>query len=100
MSLYMGQWGVSTGTIATFNIPPGVYNITMYNISTLATIYMALGTSPTVAPNLTITNGLQLHSIPTTWNGYQGERGGTMWLLNTLATSTVPVNYILSTQEQ
>lgn len=102
--LYMGQWQV-IGTVptATFNIPPGVYNMAMYNV-TGSTVWTAIGTSPTVPPpnftsptNGTVT-GLQLHSVPTYWNGYQGSKGGYLWAFTTLS-GTVPINYILSTQE-
>jgi hypothetical protein len=101
VALNMGQWGVPTGTIATITIPPGPYNITVYNANTAAntTLWMAMGTSPTVAPNLTTTNGMVMHSIPTSWSGYQGSRGGVLWALNTTSSSTVPYNYVLVTQE-
>jgi hypothetical protein len=104
--LYMGQFNVigSVPTV-TINIPPGVYNMTLYNVNTASSVYLAVGTSPTTAPpNFTAANGpnigLQCHSIPTSWNGYQGSRGGVLWAMSTVSTSvTVPVNYILSTQE-
>jgi hypothetical protein len=101
--LYMGQFNVAgTAPTVTINIPPGVYNITMYNVAG-GSVWLAVGTSSTTAPpNFTAANGpnigLQCHSIPTSWNGYQGSRGGVLWGLNTAAT-TIPVNYILSTQE-
>jgi hypothetical protein len=99
VTLYMGQWAVPTGTIATFSLPPGPYNATFYNISTVATVYAALGTSPTVAPPLNANNGLVMHSIPTSWYGYQGERGGTIWILNPSASTTAAVNYVISVQQ-
>ena len=111
MALNMGQWAVA-GTLptATFQIPPGPYNLTMYN-TTSTTIWMAIGTSPTSAPVSGSTlagtalttpltqNWLNLHSIPTSFNGYQGAQGGTLWALNT-ANTTVMFSYILSTQEK
>jgi hypothetical protein len=104
--LYMGQFNV-VGSVptATINIPPGVYNMTMYNVNTASPVYLAVGTSPTVAPPGFNTAssalvGLQCHSIPTSWNGYQGSRGGVLWAASTLSSSTtIAVNYILSTQE-
>jgi hypothetical protein len=111
MALNMGQWPV-TGTLptVTFNIPPGPYNITLYN-TTATTVWLAIGTSATSAPvsgstlsgtlltnNLTST-WLNLHSIPTSFNGYQGASGGYLWALNTVNT-TVMFSYILSTQER
>jgi hypothetical protein len=105
VSLYMGQFNVvgSVPTV-TINIPSGVYNMTIYNVST-NTVYLAVGTSPTTPPpgfNTTSSTlvGLQCHSIPTSWNGYQSSKGGVLWAASTLSSSTtVAVNYILSTQE-
>lgn len=103
MSLYIGQWQVpSTVPTAIFPIPPGVYNLTMYNVAT-GTVWCAFGTSPTTPPpGFTVNtagtvNGLQLHTIPTSWNGYQSSRGGYLWAFT--SAGTVPINYILSTQE-
>lgn len=101
--LYMGQWQV-IGTVptVTFNIPPGVYNMAMYNV-TNGTVWCAIGPSQTTPPqnftNSTVgmVTGLQLHTVPTYWNGYQGSRGGFLWAF--ASSGTVPINYILSTQE-
>jgi hypothetical protein len=112
MALNMGQWPVA-GTLptCTFQIPPGPYNITLYN-TYLTTIWLAIGTSPTSAPvsgntasgtvltNTLVASWLNLHSIPTSFNGYQGAGGGYLWALNTSASSTPSFNYILSTQER
>ena len=110
MALNMGQWPV-TGTLptVTFQIPPGPYNITMYNTST-TTLWLAVGTSPTAAPvggntasgtALTtpiMASWLNLHSIPTSFNGYQGANGGYLWAYSN-TTATISFSYILSTQE-
>ena len=114
MAVYMGQFGVPGNTAPTvlFNVPPGPYNITMYNTNATA-IYVAFGSSPTAIPNpytagatslgtasafsLT-TNWLSMHSIPTSWSGYQGNRGGYLWGMSTGGTVTA-FNYILITQE-
>lgn len=101
--LYMGQFNV-VGSVptATINIPPGPYNMTMYNVAT-GTVWVVVGTSSTTPPptfstvSVTVT-GFQVHSIPTSWNGYQGARGGVLWAAGT-ASTTIAVNYILSTQE-
>jgi hypothetical protein len=103
VSIYMGQWNCPPGTAPTFNIPPGVYNITIYNATTVGTtIWLAMGTSGTTPPpnvGTPPTTWLQLHTIPTSWNGYQGAAGGNMWSINTAAT-TVPINYVLSVQQR
>src|ERR1700689_2125858 len=102
----MGQFNVA-GSVptATITIPSGVYNMTVYNVSGAGAVYLAMGTSAVTAPSNfnTVTStlvGLQCHSIPTSWNGYQGSKGGVLWAATTLASSTtIPVNYVLSTQE-
>jgi hypothetical protein len=104
VSLYMGQFYVG-GSVpsATINIPAGVYNMTMYNVST-GTVWTAIGTSATTPPpsfstvSSATVAGFQVHSIPTSWNGYQGSKGGYLWACTNTA-ATVPVNYLLSTQE-
>jgi hypothetical protein len=101
VAVNMGQWNVPGGTVATatFQIPPGPYNITVYNTNT-NTLWMGIGTSATVAPNLGTANGLVMHSIPTTWTGYQGSKAGYLYALSTTATATLTAfNYIMVTQE-
>jgi hypothetical protein len=104
MGVQMGQWALSgvsaTAGTVTFEIPPGPYNATLYNVNTAATFYMAIGTSPTVMPPGFNTNtGMVMHSIPTSWNGYQGASGGYLWVISsTTAASTF--NYILSVQQR
>lgn len=104
MALYMGQWNVSgaaaTAGTATLNIPPGPYNMAMYNVNPSVTFYMSIGTSPTTAPpNMTTVNGLVMHSVPTYWNGYQGSPAGYLWVIAS-STAASSFNYILSTQER
>jgi hypothetical protein len=103
MALDMGQWPTS-GTLATagtftFAIPPGPYNITVYNTGS-ATYYLGIGTSSTTAPpGLSTTSGMVMHSLPTSWNGYQGASGGYLWVIcSTTAASSF--NYVLSTQQR
>jgi hypothetical protein len=103
MAIYMGQWQVPPGTSNTFTLPPGVFDATIYNNSSTA-IYLAVGTSPTTPPpnvGTPPTTWLQLHSVPTSFNGYQGSGsgGGHVWAISTASTATVPVNYIISTQQ-
>lgn len=100
----MGQWNCPPGTAFTFEIPPGVYNMAVYNATNPGTaIYLAIGTSSTTPPpniGTPPTTWLQMHSVPTYWNGYQGASGGYLWSINTASTGTVPVNYILSVQQR
>lgn len=104
MGLYMGQWNLSgtaaTAGTSTFNIPPGPYNMAMYNVNASVTFYMGIGTSATVMPsNLNTVNGLVMHSVPTYWNGYQGSPAGYLWVIAS-STAASSFNYILSTQER
>ena len=104
MALNMGQWSVS-GTVATagtstLNIPPGVYNIALYNVNTAVTFYMAVGTSnTTMPPGFSTVSGLVMHSVPTYWNGYQGSSAGFLWVISS-TTAASSFNYILSTQQR
>jgi hypothetical protein len=101
VSLVMGQWnvaGTAATTACTLNIPPGVYNMAIYNVGT-STFYMAVGTSSTSPPpGLSTASGLVMHSVPTYWNGYQGESAGFLWVISSTAPSSF--NYILSTQQR
>ena len=103
MGLNMGQWSISgtaaTSGTCTLNIPPGVYNMVMYNVGS-ATFYMGIGTSPTTPPpGLSTNSGLQMHTIPTAWNGYQGAGGGYLWVISS-TTAASSFNYILDTQQR
>jgi len=102
MGLNMGQWqiaGTVATTVCTLNIPPGPYNIAMYNVNTAVTFYMGVGTSSTTAPpGLSTNSGMVMHSIPTYWNGYQGASGGFLWVIASTAPSSF--NYILDTQQR
>ncbi len=84
----MGQAAIA-GTVAAFPVPPGACTVTFW--STAATLY--LGTSK----NLTATNGYAVSTYPTTITQFNSSSGGTVWGLNTAAT-TLPVNYIVSTE--
>jgi hypothetical protein len=101
VALNMGQWNVAGTvgtTVCTLNIPPGVYNMTVYNTGA-ATFYMGVGTSSTTPPpGLTTVSGMVMHSIPTSWNGYQGASGGFLWVIASAAPSAF--NYVLDTQQR
>jgi hypothetical protein len=103
MGIQMGQWAVSgaaaTAGTFTFEIPPGPYNMTLYNVNTAATFYMAVGTSSTSMPNMSTSTGLVMHSIPTSFNGYQGASGGYLWVISS-TTAASSFNYILSVQQR
>jgi hypothetical protein len=113
VALNMGQWAVPGGTAPTplFNIPPGPYNMTIYN-TFVSTVWLAVGTSSTVVPApfaaTTPTQSaslstvwLSMHSIPTSFSGYQGAGGGYLWGMSTATTAvTTYFNYILATQER
>jgi hypothetical protein len=104
VALYMGQWNMSgsaaTAGTCTLNIPPGPYNMAMYNVNTAITFYMGVGTSSTTMPaQLSTVNGLVMHSVPTYWNGYQGESGGYLWVIAS-STAASSFNYILSVQQR
>ena len=99
MSLYMGQFNVTAATQSTFQIPPGVYNMAIYNTSATVTFYMAVGTSSTsVPPGLNTNSGLVMHSVPTYWNGYQGESAGFLWVI--CSSPPASFNYVLSVQQR
>jgi hypothetical protein len=64
------------------------------------TFYMAVGTSSTnIPPGLSTNTGLVMHSVPTYWNGYQGETAGFLWVISS-TTAASSFNYILSTQQR
>ena len=101
MGLSMGQWSVTgTAATATMNIPPGPYNVAIYNVNTAVTFYMAIGTSSTTAPpGFGTASGLVMHSVPTYWNGYQGASAGFLWVISSTS-GTSSFNYILSVQQR
>lgn len=92
MAYVMGQATVPTAsTVAIFTVPPGLCNVTFWNVST-PNVYV--GTSTAV----TATNGLVCHSIPTSFFSYVSARGATFYGANTAATGAA-VNYIISTDQ-
>lgn len=93
MAYVMGQVQVSSGsTVPLFVIPTGLCNVTFWNSATAASNAVYVGTSTAV----TTTNGVQCHSIPTSFFSYVGSKGATFYGANTSG-STAQVNYIIAT---
>lgn len=87
----MGQATVPTGGVQTlFTVPPGLCNVTFWNVTTPA-VYIGTTTAVTSA------NGLQCHSIPTSFFSYLGSKGATFF--GTAASSGAIVNYIIVTNQ-
>lgn len=91
MAYVMGQVSVVNSTAALFTIPSGLCNVTFWNVSA---VNVYVGTSTAV----TTTNGLQCHSIPTSFNNYVSSKGATFYGANPTA-STAVVNYIIVTDQ-
>lgn len=87
----MGQVNVVNTTVPLFTVPPGLCNVTFWNVSA-TNVYV--GTSTAV----TTSNGLQCHSIPTSFSTYVSSRGATFFGANPTA-STAVVNYIIVTDQ-
>ncbi len=92
MALIMGAATVPTGTTGTLvlRLPAGQCNVTFYNLST-ATVWVGTSTAVTSA------NGLQCHSIPTSFNTYIGNAGTGLYATTGSASSVATFNYILNT---
>jgi hypothetical protein len=91
VALTIGQWAFA-GTVATpvFTIPPGGCSVTFY--STAATgLYIGSGSA------LTSSNGYAVSTSPTCFQAFSSSKGAQLYGLNTAAT-TVPVNYIISSE--
>ncbi len=92
MAYIMGQVPVANAsTVPMFTVPSGLCNVTFWSLSS-ATVFV--GTSTAV----TSTNGLQCHSIPTSFFNYVSSKGATFYGANTALTSAV-VNYIIVTDQ-
>jgi hypothetical protein len=68
--------------------------VTFWNSSTSATNVVSVGTSTAV----TSANGLQCHSIPTSFFSYVSSRGTTLYGANTSG-SVGLINYVISTDQ-
>lgn len=88
----MGQSTVpASNTVPLFQIPPGLVNVTIYNVNTAATnVY--IGTTAKV----TSTDGMVCHSIPTSFFGYMGS-SGIMLYGTTGGAVASSINYVIST---
>lgn len=92
MAYIMGQVVVtSPNTAALFRLPSGLCNVTFWNNTPAATIY--IGSSTTV----TATNGLVCHSIPTSFFQYVSS-GGTQFY-GTVSTGPATISYMIVTDQ-
>ena len=92
MAIVMGSATVPAGTTATQLFATSPYcNVTFYNIST-ATVWIGTSTS------VTSDNGMQCHSIPTTFFSYPGSKPAVFYGTtgSTVSTSVATVQYIIS----
>lgn len=92
MAYIMGQIPVTGGsTVPLFRVPPGLCNVTFWNNTPTATVYVGTNTAVTSA------NGLICHSIPTSFYNYVSS-GGTQFF-GTVATGPGTISYILVTDQ-
>ena len=89
----MGQVVMSTAATVQqmFRLPAGLCNVTFWNNTNAATIYV--GSSTTV----TASNGLVCHSIPT--NFYQYVSSGAATFYGTVSSGPATVSYIIVTDQ-
>lgn len=94
MAYVMGQVSVAAGAgvIPMFPVPASLCNVTFWNSST-AICYVGTTTA------VTATNGLQCHSIPTSFFGYVST-GGPTTFYGTVASGTAVINYIIVTDQR
>lgn len=91
----MGQISVpNNSTTPLFVVPSGLCNVTFWNSSTVATNVVSVGTSTAV----TSANGLQCHSIPTSFFNYVSSKGAQFYGANTSGTTGF-VNYVIVTDQ-
>jgi hypothetical protein len=92
VSLEIGAWSVAaSSTVAIFTIPPGPVAVTFWNAGAQA-VYV--GASTTVS----VTNGLQCHSIPTQFNTWPFSKGQQLYATTGNATAAT-IQYIVSTSQ-
>ena len=95
MAYVMSSIPVATAsTVPLFVVPPGLCNVTFWNSSAAANNVVFVGTSTAV----TSANGLQCHSIPTSFFSYVSSRGATFYGGNTSGQPGT-VNYIIVTDQ-
>jgi hypothetical protein len=88
----MGQSTVpASNTVPLFQVPPGLCNVTIYNVNTAATsVYIGPSSKVSAA------SGFVCHSIPTSFFGYMGS-SGVMLYGTTGGAVASSINYIIST---
>lgn len=92
MAYIMGQVPVAGGSVVPlFRIPSGLCNVTFWNNTPTATIYVGSSTTVTAA------NGLTCHSIPTNFFQYVSSSGGQFW--GTVASGPGTISYIVVTDQ-
>ena len=90
MAIEIGAWSVpASGTFPIFTVPPGPVSVTFWNIGVQA-VY--IGASTTVSVN----NGLNCHSIPTSFNTWPFSKGQQLFATTGNATAAT-IQYIVST---
>ena len=91
MALNIGQWAIS-GTVPVFTVPPGACSVTFYSTAATGQLYLGMSTA------VTASNGYAVSAYPTTFMAYSSSKGGQIYGLNTAASGTLPVNYIVSSE--
>jgi hypothetical protein len=76
-----------------FTVPPSLCNVTFYNLNASSTVYVGSSTAVTAA------NGLQCHSIPTSFFTYVGSKGVSLYgtQIGGPATAATSISYVIST---
>jgi len=96
MAVIAGAATVPSGTTGSylFTVPPSSCKVTFYNLAA-ATVWVGTSTAVTTA------NGVQCHSLPTTFQTFAGSRGGTFYGTtgSTVSTSVATVQYLISTDQ-
>jgi len=88
----MGQVTVTGGnTVPLFRVPAGLCNVTFWNNTPAATIYVGSSTS------VTAVNGLVCHSIPTNFFSYVSNGGAQFY--GTVASGPGTISYIIVTDQ-
>lgn len=88
MAYVLGQVVVSGGSVQPlFRVPASLCNVTFWNNTLAATVYV--GTSTAV----TAVNGLVCHSIPTSFNSYVSSGGAAFY--GTVTTGPATLSYII-----
>lgn len=89
----MGQATVpGSNTVRVFTLPAGLCNVSIYNLGTQSVF---LGTSA----NVTTSNGLQCHSVPTSFNSYVSSSGTDVFGTTGNATAGT-INYVIVTDQK